>query len=46
LPCNENNKDSRVGYPEDNVVKKKIQNLVNASQEFLFINPEWKPVSV
>jgi putative endonuclease len=32
----------KFGYPEDDVTKKKIQNLINASEEFLFINPEWK----
>ncbi len=32
----------KFGYPEDDVTKKKIQNLINASEEYLFINPKWK----
>ena len=32
----------KFGYPEDDVSKKKIQNLINASEEFLFLYPEWK----
>lgn len=32
----------KFGYPEDDVTQKKIQNLINASEEYLFINPEWK----
>lgn len=32
----------KFGYPEDDVSKKKIENLINASEEFLFLNPQWK----
>ena len=32
----------KFGYPEDDVTKKKIQNLINASEEYLFLNPGWK----
>ena len=32
----------KFGYPEEDVTKKKIENLINASEEFLFLNPEWK----
>lgn len=32
----------KFGFPEDDVTKKKIQNLINASEEYLFINPGWK----
>lgn len=32
----------KFGYPEDDVSKKKIQNLINASEEYLFVNPGWK----
>lgn len=32
----------KFGYPEDDVTKKKVQNLINASEEFLFLYPEWK----
>lgn len=32
----------KFGFPEDDVTKKKIQNLINASEEYLFTNPGWK----
>lgn len=32
----------KFGYPEDDVSKKKIENLINASEEFLLLNPKWK----
>ena len=32
------------GHPEESVNKKKIQNLVNASEEYLYQNPEWKRI--
>jgi len=32
----------KFGYPEEDVTKKKLINLINASEEFLFLNPEWK----
>jgi putative endonuclease len=32
----------KFGYPEDDVTKKKVQNLINASEEFLFLYPQWK----
>jgi putative endonuclease len=32
------------GYPEDDVTKKKVTNLINASEEFLFLYPEWKRI--
>ncbi|MBI3883700.1 MAG: YraN family protein [Sphingobacteriales bacterium] len=32
------------GFPEENVTKKKIQNLINASEEYLHLNPEWKRI--
>ncbi|HXR83482.1 MAG TPA: YraN family protein [Hanamia sp.] len=32
----------KFGYPEEDVSKKKIENLINASEEFLFLNPQWK----
>lgn len=32
------------GYPEEDVTKKKMANLINASAEFLFLNPEWKMI--
>ncbi|MEO5783415.1 MAG: YraN family protein [Ginsengibacter sp.] len=30
------------GYPEDDVSKKKIKNLMGAAEEFLLLNPDWK----
>jgi putative endonuclease len=32
----------KFGYPEDDVSKKKIENLINASEEYQFLNPQWK----
>lgn len=32
----------KFGFPEDDVNEKKIKNLINASEEFLYLNPEWK----
>lgn len=32
----------KFGYPEDDVTKKKLENLINASDEFIFLNPQWK----
>ncbi len=34
----------KFGYPEDDVTKKKVTNLINASEEFLFLYPEWKRI--
>ncbi len=34
----------KFGYPEDDVTKKKVTNLINASEEFLFVYPEWKRI--
>jgi len=32
----------KFGYPENDVSKKKIENLINASEEYQFIYPQWK----
>ena len=32
------------GHPEEDVSKKKILNLINASEEFLHLHPEWKRI--
>lgn len=32
----------KFGYPEQDVSKKKIENLINASEEYQFLNPQWK----
>lgn len=34
----------KFGHPEEAVTKKKIQNLINASEEYLYQNPEWKRI--
>ena len=32
----------KFGYPEEDVTKKKLANLINASEEYLYLYPEWK----
>jgi len=32
----------KFGYPEDDVSKKKMVNLINASEEYLVLYPQWK----
>jgi putative endonuclease len=32
------------GYPEENVSPKKIQYLLNAADEYLYQNPDWKRI--
>ena len=34
----------KFGNPEDKVREKKIRNLINASEEFLYQHPEWKRI--
>lgn len=34
----------KFGYPEDDVSRKKIINLINAAEEFLYLNTEWKRI--
>ena len=34
----------KFGHPEEAVSKKKIQNLINASEEYLYQYPEWKRI--
>lgn len=34
----------KFGHPEDAVDNKKIQNLINAAEEFLYQQPQWKRV--
>lgn len=34
----------KYGFPEQSISRKKIKNLVDASEEFLFRNPEWKRI--
>jgi putative endonuclease len=35
---------TKFGHPEESVSKKKIQNLMNAAEEFLYQYPEWKRI--
>lgn len=32
------------GFPEDNVDEKKIRNLINAGEEYMYQNPQWKRI--
>jgi putative endonuclease len=34
----------KFGHPEEQVDDKKIQNLLNASEEYLYQNPQWKRI--
>ena len=34
----------KFGNPEDKVSEKKIRNLINASEEFLFQHPQWQRI--
>jgi putative endonuclease len=33
---------SKFGYPEENMGVKKMQFLINAAEQYLYINPQWK----
>ncbi len=37
-------RNTKFGYPEDDVSKKKILNLLNASEEYLIAHPRWKRI--
>ena len=34
----------KFGHPEDNVDKKKIRHLIDAAEEYLYQNPQWKRI--
>lgn len=34
----------KFGFPEEDVTQKKLKNLINASEEYLFLNPQWKMI--
>jgi len=34
----------KFGLPEEKVGKKKIQNLINAAEEYLHVNPQWQRI--
>ena len=37
-------RSKKFSLPEERVGKKKIQNLINAAEEYLYINPQWKRI--
>jgi putative endonuclease len=37
-------KTKKFGHPEENVDSKKIQNLINAAEEYLYQQPQWKRI--
>ncbi|MEO5893717.1 MAG: YraN family protein [Ferruginibacter sp.] len=37
-------RSKKFGLPEERVGKKKIQNLINAAEEYLYRNPQWKRI--
>lgn len=37
-------RSNRFGYPEESVSDRKMENLMQAAEEFLFQHPEWKKV--
>ena len=37
-------KTKKFGHPEESVSKKKIQNLINAAEEYLYLYPQWQRV--
>lgn len=32
------------GHPEETVGRKKVQNLINAAEQYLFLHPEWQRI--
>lgn len=34
----------KYGFPEENVDKKKIRNLIHAAEEYLYQDPQWKRI--
>jgi len=37
-------RNKKFGYPEEDVTQKKLENLIEASEEYLFQNPQWKRI--
>ena len=37
-------KTKKFGHPEESVGKKKMQNLINAAEAFVYQNPQWKRI--
>lgn len=36
----------KYGYPEENVSKTKIQNLINAAEQFVYLYPKWERIQI
>jgi len=34
----------KYGHPEENISPKKIRNLIDASEQYLFLNPQWQRI--
>ncbi len=37
-------RSKKFGYPEEKVGKKKIENLINAAEQYLYLNPQWNRI--
>ena len=37
-------RSKKFGFPEEDVTRKKIENLINASEEYLFLYPQWTKI--
>ncbi|HMJ45785.1 MAG TPA: YraN family protein [Ferruginibacter sp.] len=37
-------KTKKFGHPEESVSKKKIQNLIDAAEEYLHLHPQWQRI--
>lgn len=37
-------RSKKFGHPEETVTNKKIQNLINAAEEFLYQQPQWQRI--
>jgi putative endonuclease len=37
-------RNQKFGHPEESVSTKKIQNLINAAEEYLYLNPQWQRI--
>jgi len=37
-------RSTKFGHPEEKVGKKKMQNLINAAEQYLYIHPQWQRI--
>ena len=37
-------RSKKIGLPEEKVGSKKIQNLINAAEQYLYLHPQWKRI--